>query len=315
MPLSPLSFNFPSLPPAAETQLRRLAPWLVLALGLHAALALWPRAPRPTSRLARLSVADDTPRLLQLSRAQAATGGASELATVPVGMLPPPPPLAAGIAGLAGMPVPGGTAGPGGSAAKAAAEPGGAAGPGGAGQGAPDSRGQGRARREMPRSGAALLPIPAGLPGQAAAALDGALLLAGGEPAGAGPTDREALVALQRRQIWLTASQERWLQQLWQRAERPSGTEEDPGAGARPGDDGGGERDTPPAPPELPGGVELRWLSAPLPAAGLAPLGPGDPHGSSLVGRRQLLLIWRQNGRLWLLRAGLPRSGKAATAG
>ena len=296
-----MSFNFPPLPAAAETRLRRLAPWLLLALGLHAGLALWPRPQRPASRLARLTVADDTPRLLQLSRAQAAAaGGSTALATVPIGLLPPPPPL--GVAWSRDE----------GGAAPAAGEN-----PGGNRQAAAGSRSPGQSRRgagAAPQAGSGPLPLPTGLPAQAATALAGALTLAGAPPAGAQPSEREALVALQRRQLWLAANQERWLQQLWQRGERPGGSST--GSGTGPGGSASGDEGeaAAAAPPELPDGVELRRLPGSLAPTDLAPLAGTDPHGTSLVGRRQLLLIWRHNGRLWLVRAGLLRSAPGGSA-
>ena len=102
-------------------------------------------------------------------------------------------------------------------------------------------------------------------------------------PAAALPgSDRDALVALQRRQWWLTAAQEPLAVALWQRAALV------------------------PAPPEglgrLPEDAELRRLP-PGPVSGL---GAGDWHGHSLVTRQAALLLWRQAEGLWLLRLPLP---------
>jgi hypothetical protein len=94
--------------------------------------------------------------------------------------------------------------------------------------------------------------------------------------------DRGALVALQRRQWWLTAAQEPLAVALWQRAALV------------------------PAPPEvlgrLPEDAELRRL----PPGPVSELGAGDWHGHSLVTRQAALLLWRQAGGLWLLRLPLP---------
>lgn len=95
--------------------------------------------------------------------------------------------------------------------------------------------------------------------------------------------DRGSVVALQRRQWWLTAAQEGVLQRIWQ-------------AGVPV------ER-APEALGQLPEDGELRRL----PAGAVPVLGAGDWHGHSLVGRQAALLLWRQAGSLWLLRLPLAR--------
>ena len=123
-----------------------------------------------------------------------------------------------------------------------------------------------------------LPPLPAQLP-DAAAALRAGLV----QPAGTAlaSNERDALVGLQRRQWWLTASQDGLAQALWQRA-KPLPVLPD-GMG------------------KLPSDAELRAM----PEGGLAWLGAGDWHGRSLVGRQAALLIWRHGGKFWLLRLPL----------
>lgn len=95
-------------------------------------------------------------------------------------------------------------------------------------------------------------------------------------------TERDQLAALQRRQWWLSAAQESLAQELWQK--------------------GGPVTALPDALGPLPEGGELRRLGA----GPLVGLGSGDWHGHSLLSRQGALLIWRQAGKLWLLRLPWP---------
>jgi hypothetical protein len=222
----------------------RLLPWALLALGVHAGLLLVPVSRQPASGPAgRIALpADDTPELLRLSRA------ATPLTTIPdlaIAGLPPPPPPSL-LHGAAVLP-------------------------------ATASRAPEHTGLPVPA-----LPMPA-LPGslEAATSAMGALVRLQPQAALLGP-DRDGLVALQRRQWWLSAVQEPRLATLWKRA-----------AVVEP---------RPAALGKLPEGVELRRLGDPS-AAGLS---PHDWHGHSLVGRQGVLLLWRQAGSLWLVKLPMP---------
>ena len=129
-------------------------------------------------------------------------------------------------------------------------------------------------------------PLPPHL-GDAASALQ---LLLRQVPGGAlAAADRDAVIALQRRQWWLSAAQERVLQTLMQSGVAVEHAPEDFGS--------------------LPVGAELRRL----PAAVVPVLGTGDWHGHSLLGGQAALLLWRQAGSLWLLRLPQPQEGAAQT--
>jgi hypothetical protein len=122
-------------------------------------------------------------------------------------------------------------------------------------------------------------PLPRSL--EAATTAMGALVRLQPQAALIGP-DRDALVALQRRQWWLSAAQEPRLATLWKRA-----------AVVEP---------RPAALGKLPEGAELRRLADPS-AAGL---NQHDWHGHSLVGRQVALLLWREAGSLWLMKLPTP---------
>ncbi len=100
--------------------------------------------------------------------------------------------------------------------------------------------------------------------------------------------DRDTFVALQRRLWWLTAAQEPLVQALWQRATVIPSIPDGLGP--------------------LPDAAELRrWTAADLPG-----LGAGNWHGHGLLGRQGALLLWRQDGSVWLLRLPLPDPEPAA---
>jgi len=257
-----LNFSFQPPPVGLDglpPRLRRLLPFALIALACHGLLVAWPTARRaPASRPA--PPADDTPELLRLSRAtsQAARLTAVPAATLALGELPPPPPsLLPQASGRPQVPL---TAIP--------------------------------TRRDLPLASnaagrAASLPPPP-LPGrleELAAALR--QLQRSAPPEALAAADRDSLVALQRRQWWLSAAQEPLLQRLWQRAIAVDAAPDSLGPAAK----------------EL----ELRRLPAGPPPE----LGAGDWHGHSLVGRQSTLLLWRQEGQLWLLR--LPRESGGET--
>ncbi len=130
---------------------------------------------------------------------------------------------------------------------------------------------------------------PAGLPDRASVALEALRQLMGPAATGTDPDSalgRDQLAAIQRRQWWLSSGQEPALQQLWQAGISVS---------------------QPPAPlADLPAAVELRRL----PAGATGRLGLPEPHGHSLVGRNNAVLLWRLGGEVWALRLPL---GEALT--
>jgi len=130
---------------------------------------------------------------------------------------------------------------------------------------------------------------PPGLPDRASVALEALRQLVGSATTGTDPDSalgRDQLAAIQRRQWWLSSGQEPLLQQLWQA-----------GIGVS----------QPPAPlADLPAAVEPRRLPAGLTGR----LGLPEPHGHSLVGRNNAVLLWRLGGEVWALRLPL---GEALT--
>ena len=130
---------------------------------------------------------------------------------------------------------------------------------------------------------------PPGLPDRASVALEALRQLVGPAATGTDPDSalgRDQLAAIQRRQWWLSSGQEPALQQLWQEGISVS---------------------QPPAPlADLPAAVESRRL----PAGVTGRLGLPEPHGHSLVGRNNAVLLWRLGGEVWALRLPL---GEALT--
>lgn len=255
---SPLNFSFPPRrhghePGGRQRQLLTLALLLLAVHGAVLLLAPAHRRPGATGAERIPAVADDTPQLLRLSRA---TGEPARLATVPLGDLPPPPPSP--------LPIVGATA-PQARQARQAPRP------------SPDARGPG-------------LPPPA-LPSRLADAVAGLRSLQRITPGQAlTAAERDLLVALQRRQVWLASAQDAQAERLWQRATAVT--------------------DSLPAELDgLPEGADLRRLAADPPPELVA----GDGHGQSLVGREATLLLWRQAGRLWLLRLPIPREPARST--
>jgi hypothetical protein len=93
-----------------------------------------------------------------------------------------------------------------------------------------------------------------------------------------------AMVAVQRRQWWLLAGQNKALQSLWE-----DGLEQAP----------------PPVFGSMPEGVGVRQVAA---TATPAPLAFGALHGRSLLDGEELWLLWRQGTSLWILRGALESS-------
>jgi len=127
-----------------------------------------------------------------------------------------------------------------------------------------------------------------GLPGSVATALQMSLAWV---PASLPAEARTAAAwELRRRQRWLSPAQARGLELAW-------------GAG--------GSAETPPA--GLSPGSDLSWRR--VEPGSLAFLPSGGLHGLSLLDGRQLTLVWRKGGALWLVRAplgGRPTSGAPA---
>lgn len=253
-----MNFSFQSLgasPDSLPPPGRRLLPFALVALILHGVVVAWPtprRAPAAASRLPR--PVDDTPELLRLHQT---ANPSPRLAGVPAGTLaladlPPPPPSL--------LP-------------KAAGPP-----PGGAVPARPAAA----VRQALPAP-----PLPVRL-AELATALR--TLQRTAPPEALTASDRDTLVALQRRQWWLSSAQEPVLQRLWQRATPVEPPPESLGAAGRE--------------------VELRRLPAGVPPE----LGAGDWHGHSLVGRETTLLLWRHDGLLWLLRLPRQTGGETLTS-
>jgi hypothetical protein len=130
---------------------------------------------------------------------------------------------------------------------------------------------------------------PPGLPDRASVALEALRQLVRPATTGSDPDStlgRDQLAAIQRRQWWLSSGQEPALQQLWQAGISVS---------------------QPPASlADLPAAVEPRRLPAGLTGR----LGLPEPHGHSLVGHNNAVLLWRMGGEVWALRLPL---GEALT--
>jgi len=259
---SPLNFSSPHRRPhdhepsgrQRQRQLLTLALALLVAHGAVLLLAPAQRRPGATGVERIPAVADDTPQLLRLSRAT--TAEPARLATVPLGDLPPPPPSP--------LPIVGATA--------------------------PQARQARQAPLPSPHTRGPGLPPPP-LPSRLADAVAGLRSLQRITPGQAlTAAERDLLVCLQRRQLWLASAQDAQAERLWQRATAVT-------------DNLPAELDG------LPEGAELRRLAADPPPELVA----GDGHGQSLVGREATLLLWRQAGRLWLLRLPTPREPARST--
>jgi hypothetical protein len=188
-----LNYNFPSLSPAASTWLRRRLPLLLVILAVNLALALGPahRGGPGVNRNQRLALADDTPELLRLSRAQGlltvSPGGPGlGMTAAAIANLPPPPP--------ANLPL-----------VKAGS--------------LPPFPADSQPQRPSATPAPVQLPPPR-LPDRASVALEAIRQLV--RPAAPTATNpdralgRDELAAIQRRQWWLSGGQEPVLQQLWQ---------------------------------------------------------------------------------------------------
>lgn len=231
----------------ADPRLRRWGPALIAALVCQWLLVVALPPAGPDSRRARRAAfIDDTPSLLRWSRTPAAASAVS-LQTIPLqglATLPPPPPSTLPNGAVTSAPAPAPVPRP---------------------VGAPGS-----ATRVVEHKGA-------GLPGQSGDTFRLARQVAQAsrlQPATA------AMVAVQRRQWWLLAEQNKALEALWE-----SGQEQAP----------------PAALGSLPEGVAVRQVAV----SAAAPLAFEELHGRSLLDGDQLWLLWRQGAHLWILRGSL----------
>lgn len=241
--------NFNFPPPSPIPERQRLPALAALVLAAHGALALLPAPSRPMAGRPGRIPSPDDTP--ELLRLSRGPGAAAPRpAGLPLGLLPPPPPPSL----LPGTP------------AAATASP--------------------RPAAAVATAGLTPPALPVRL-ADAVAALRSQLAEAPTAALAAG--DRDALVALQRRQWWLSAAQEPLAQQLWQRA---TPVETAPTALGR-----------------LPESSELGRL----PDAAPSPLAAGDHHGRSLLGRETALLLWRQGGGVWLVRLPLGRKPENQT--
>jgi hypothetical protein len=187
-----LNYNFPSLSPAAQKRLRRRLPPLLVILAVNLALALGPahRGGPGVNRNQRRALADDTPELLRLSRAQGLAtvspgGPGLGMTAAAIANLPPPPPANLPLVKAGNL---------------------------------PPFPAESQPQRPSATPAPVQLPPPR-LPDRASVALEAIRQLVRPASTATNPDralGRDELAAIQRRQWWLSGGQEPVLQQLWQ---------------------------------------------------------------------------------------------------